>query len=387
MDFDFLKKIPKNNHLAVVLASSFGGLAIVRELGRQRIPTVAVGDSEYIGKSRYCVDVEIKSTQEIVRFLRELPHHVSSKPVLLTDNEDHLDLLYEHWDTLSDDYLAPIGADNHRITDKWQLYNNALSAGINAPVTYTRDELNNISQFPVIVKPLNDDKLWQKSGMKYQKVYECHNRMQLNATVQLLEQHEADCVVQQIIPGNVNNLYCVTLYRNRHGKVITGFVVNKLSQYPLEYGTGTIHATCHQADLIAASVKLLNAVNYVGVAMIEFKFDRDRDQFFIIEVNGRFPVETAIVRKLGNQFVYEVYQDLINPSTTTKPYEVPRKQVVWIYFLSYIRSMKQKGIHWFKDLSTLIRRYEIQGALLDWSDPLPALYFPRYLLRRVMDRK
>lgn len=386
VDFHFIKRIEGKRNLAVVLAASFGALAIIRELGKHGIPIVVLGNPEYIGKSKYCIDLKIKNHKEIVQFLKQLPHHVRSKPVLLTDNEDHLQLLYNNWNMLRDFYLAPLDMNNLRITDKLQLYEHAFKAGIRAPKTYVGENQLRVETFPVIVKPLNDDKLWALSGLKYQKVYECRNRHELTSTLQMLKRYDADSVTQHIIPGDVTNLCCVTLYRNHLGKVVTGFVVKKLRQYPMNYGTGTVHLTCHRDELIEYSVRLLESVNYVGVAMIEYKYDERSKEFFIIEVNGRFPVETGIVQKLRNDFVYEVYEDLINPSKMTRSYKLPERPIAWIYFLNNLRTIIQKGSNQLRDLLTLVGKCHIQDPIWDWSDPVPVLYFPKYLFRRIFNR-
>lgn len=383
---DVWKKLHGKGNIAIVLAGSFGALAVIRELGKHGVSVVAVGEPDYIRKSKYCLDLNIKKPEEIMRFLKELPRHVQEKPVLLTDNEEHLQLLYDNWHSLSRFYLAPFDVTNRLLTDKCQLYEHALKAGINAPVTYTGDAQLNVKTFPVIVKPINDDKLWADSGLKYQKVYECQNRNELIETLNMLKRYEADSVTQEIIPGDVTNLCCVTLYRNHLGTIMTGCVVKKMRQYPMNYGTGTVHLTCDQEKLIAYSKRLLEATNYIGVAMIEYKYDARSQTFFIIEVNGRFPVETGIVKKLGNDFVYRVYKDVVNPSRESRSYQSPDKPVVWIYVLNHLRTIMQKGSNRLKDLLGIIGKYRVQFALWDWADPVPCLYFPKYVYKRIFHR-
>lgn len=383
MDFRFIHNIEQKQNVAVVLAASFGALAVVRALGRHGVPVVVLGNPDYIGRSKYCIDVKIKDPEDIVHFLKAFPRHIQSKPVLFTDNEDHLQLIYEHWDVLSKVYALPVALNNRRLTDKYRLYEYALKAGIKAPVTYIGGEQRRVQEFPVIVKPINDDELWRTSGLKYQKVYECRNRRELIDTLDTLKRYNCNSVTQQIIPGDVTNLYCVTLYRNQLGRIVTGFVVQKLKQYPMDYGTGTIHVTSHQKKLVADSIRLLEAADYTGIAMIEYKYDKRSKQFYIIEVNGRFPVETGIEKKLGNDFVYRIYKDLLNPAKGNELHISTVKPVLWIYFLNNLKTMTQKGSYRMKDMWRLVGKCQIQFALWDWDDPIPSVYFPKYVCQRL----
>lgn len=109
--------LPNDKHIAVVLASSLGALAAIRELGKQSVPVIAVGQTDYIGKSRYCTWVKIHHEHDLLAFLQSLAQKVEKKPIIFTDDPQYADFLFENWSFLDRHFLVPMHPVNRQLTD------------------------------------------------------------------------------------------------------------------------------------------------------------------------------------------------------------------------------------------------------------------------------
>lgn len=376
---EVIRKLCKDQHLAVVLAGGFGGVAITRELGRLGIPTIVLGLQSFVTKSKYCLGIHIVDAGEILDFLTQLPECVNKKPVLFTDNEFCLELLYENWSNLKEYYLAPMDIKNLSLNNKFFLVQSAKSCGLKVPETYR--DIAAVTSYPVIVKPLNG--LAHRNRL-IKKAYQCNNPGELSKTLSILHLHGAQAIIQQIIPGDTQDLYCVTLYRNAQGNIFIGSVTRKLREHPSQYGTGTAHLFCSQPDLVEKSITLLNALDYNGIAEIEYKYNKETNDYYIIEVNGRFPLETSIVHKLGNQFIYRIYLDLIGTPLQGEFTEGSKqKPVLWSFFLKDFLVARSK-LSLISDYFTYVRSSSIQWAIWDRNDIKPIIFYYIYLLHELV---
>lgn len=288
--------------------------------------------------------------------------------------------------------------NNRRLSDKSQLHQAALAAGIPVPRTYSDESQWSVNHFPLIVKPLEKEILWHRSGTRGQKGYVCSNKEELTQTLRMFRQYNVASVTQELILGEVQNLYGITLYRNRSGQTHTAFIVQKLRQYPLDNGTGSTHMTCNLPVILEQSRQLLDTVDYCGVADIEYKYDAATQQYFLIEVNGRFPEQDGITGKLtgtfgaiGSEVSFGpfVYDNLLHPSNTQPhDYRSPATPVAWVLFVNDVRSvLQQKKIRLLLLYLTGRFRYRIQGAVFSWTDLRPVLHYWKYLARTVYTKR
>lgn len=84
----------EDRNVAVVLAGSFGALGLVRDLGQQSIPVVVLSATEFLTKSRHSIGFVVQDEIEKLERLRQIPTLLAKKPLLFTDNDADLDLIY-----------------------------------------------------------------------------------------------------------------------------------------------------------------------------------------------------------------------------------------------------------------------------------------------------
>ncbi len=79
-------------------------------------------------------------------------------------------------------------------------------------------------------------------------------------------------------------------------------------------------------DLVDASVRLLKALDYTGVAMVEFKVDFQTGRWALIEVNGRFWGSLPLALAAKADFPLALFQMLVNGQT-----KFPTKHRIGLY--------------------------------------------------------
>jgi D-aspartate ligase len=103
----------------------------------------------------------------------------------------------------------------------------------------------------------------------------------------------------------------------------------KVRQYPRGFGQGSIVKTIPIIPEIRdLSLKLLHSVSYQGPSDTEFKLDYRDNQYKLMEINTRPIVQEWLFTKVGINFSYITYLDLVENIRNPSP--AYRKDVYWI---------------------------------------------------------
>jgi predicted ATP-grasp superfamily ATP-dependent carboligase len=102
--------------------------------------------------------------------------------------------------------------------------------------------------------------------------------------LQELDQDGVGVLVQEFIEGPGHGFFALM----HHGRPLRIFMHKRLREYPPAGGPSTAAAAYYSPRLEELGVKLLSALDWNGVAMVEFKFDVHRRDFVLMEINGRF---------------------------------------------------------------------------------------------------
>ena len=71
--------------------------------------------------------------------------------------------------------------------------------------------------------------------------------------------------------------------------------------------TAAVSASC-DPRLVDSAGRMLGALGWHGVAMAEFKWDETSNQFWLLEINGRFWGSLPLALAAGVDFPYYLYQ-------------------------------------------------------------------------------
>jgi predicted ATP-grasp superfamily ATP-dependent carboligase/protein-tyrosine-phosphatase len=171
----------------------------------------------------------------------------------------------------------------------------------------------------------------------------------------------------------------------REGKVAYAFQHLRLHEVPLTGGGSSLRKSVPVVpQLLEASEKLISALNWNGVAMVEFKLDPQSGEFCLMEINGRFWGSLPLATAAGADFPSMLLDlELDGGIGHYRPYRndvycrLLSRDVYW--YEAVLRGDVDTRIakiprHWevFKELSLFLNfrhRFDVQSIF----DPVPGL--------------
>jgi predicted ATP-grasp superfamily ATP-dependent carboligase len=113
------------------------------------------------------------------------------------------------------------------------------------------------------------------------------HEIDLNILIKQLILATDEVVIQEIIPGPDSNLTLYTSYRRLDGAYFAEFTGRKLRQYPPGFGSASCACSCEEVETANLSRRILDELNYEGIAATEFKVDARDGSLKVIEINAR----------------------------------------------------------------------------------------------------
>ncbi|PTB90716.1 ATP-dependent carboxylate-amine ligase, partial [Marinobacter sp. Z-F4-2] len=147
------------------------------------------------------------------------------------------------------------------------------------------EELEGVSlRYPFVLKPALS-RIYTGVEWIHTHVHVIHNAAELQAELQRSPYLQTTpFMVQSFIPGHGGGIFC--LYDK--GKPVQFFAHERLREKPPEGGVSVLSRSVPvDPDLKARAMKLLGAVNWHGVAMVEFRITPEGEAY-LMEVNTRF---------------------------------------------------------------------------------------------------
>ena len=366
---------------AIITGGDFQGLGVVRSLGRKRIPVYIIDHELSIARfSRYHKKFSFaphpKREEEYLSFLIDYAKRQNlDKWVLFPNNDLTVRLLSKHKKRLEEYYLIP--------TPDWEVikyvYNKrntcqlAESLGIPTPKTYFPKEVYDLEKldlsFPVIIKPATRDDFFEKFR---KKAFLIQNRQHLIETYKKVCDviDSSDVLVQEFIPAGPKHLYSFCPFF-KDGRIVARIIARRSRQHPMDFGQATTFAEAvHMPELEVIGVKLLNKINYYGLAEVEFMYDTRDMQFKFLEINARVWGWHTLAIGAGIDLPYLLFRDMIG-----QPIQIPssRKDAKWIRLITDIPIAiieMMGGRMSLKDYELSLKGKK-EFAVFSLDDPLP----------------
>lgn len=92
-----------------------------------------------------------------------------------------------------------------------------------------------------------------------------------------------------------------------HGKPRAIFMHKRIREYPITGGPSTVAESVYEPEIKEYGLKILKALNWHGVAMIEFKKDDIDNDFKLMEINAKFWGSLDLAIASGVDFPYLLY--------------------------------------------------------------------------------
>ncbi len=288
----------KNGHLPKILVTDAGrgsAVAIIRSLGRKGYRVVAA-------------DANPKS----LGFRSRYAHESLVYPAPETHPDEFCDAMLRAVKTLGVDLIIPVTDLTQQplaharaefagkcrlaianpealavVTDKDKTVELAQQLGVPVPKTftvYTAAEAQAVAAelgWPVVLKPQISRLLREGEGIEKYKVTYAGNSDELAKTMSELEGRCA-VLLQRYLPGEGHGVELLL----HEGRPLAAFQHHRLREVPVTGGPSSYRESFRlDPQLYDYSVRLLSALRWTGLAMVEFKVGVGRAE--LMEINGR----------------------------------------------------------------------------------------------------
>jgi predicted ATP-grasp superfamily ATP-dependent carboligase len=307
-----------------VLNSGPAGLAAVRSLGRAGIPVLNIDFNRGpAARSRYCdfLVCPHPGTEPgaVVDLLIKEAARLGSRPVLFPASDNFFELVSTHRHRLQPYFrmILPPAENSGAMLDKRSQYEIARRAGIACAATVypgTQADVDRAAtaiDYPAFIKP-HEGHVWRRYFGNKGFIVTSPDEMRTRCA-EILPTGVA-FMVQSFILGPSSNTYSAALYIDARGYCLGAFTARKLRQFPVDAGVGTLVESVDRPDVADLGLKVCRALQYQGIAEVEFKQD-DRDgKLKLIELNPRLWVQASLPPAAGIDFAIIQFLDLLDQS-------------------------------------------------------------------------
>jgi predicted ATP-grasp superfamily ATP-dependent carboligase len=286
-------------------------VSAIRSLGRAGYRVIALGDTRLTTGfySRYAAKAMVgpvasRSERGFGEVLvRAVEAAGGARPVILPMEDESCMWLLQHGERVADraDWLLPSATAFATANDKAATSRLAVQLKVSCPVTLypgSPAELIEMAQARPQVrwmaKPLRGK---GSVGVLYEAAL----------TAKAVGEHwksHGPLLLQQRIPAE-GQAVGVSLLYDRDGRCRAVFCHRRLRQYPVTGGPSTSRVSvAHEevAGVVEQSRRLLEALGWRGVAMVEWKQDPATGEFMLIEINPRFWGSLELAVRSGVDF-------------------------------------------------------------------------------------
>jgi predicted ATP-grasp superfamily ATP-dependent carboligase len=164
--------------------------------------------------------------------------------------------------------------------------------------------------FPIGVKPAVKEDFFYATKAK---AWRANNRNELKDLFLRASRHVGsnEVLVQEIIPGDGSTQFsCCMFFKD--GKAIGSMAAQRLRQHPPEFGrAATFVESIELPEIEEPTVRFLKAINYYGLAEVEYKLDARDGKYKLLDVNARTWGFHGLGPSAGVDFSYLLYADQV----------------------------------------------------------------------------
>jgi predicted ATP-grasp superfamily ATP-dependent carboligase len=306
----------------IILGGGINGLGIARSFGEEGIESIVLEQSKDLAfYSRYtlgkvCPD-PILNESLFIEYMVHFGSALKQKGFLIATSDKFLITISKNQEILQKYFYFPTSLWRvvENLINKEKLYTLAQKIGIDTPKTERvanldgfEDVINRFS-FPIIIKPSITIGFTKTFG---RKVLILDTRGQFEAFVMKLSKTSfahKPLIIQEYIPGSVENLYTITSYADRNHDIIAYSIGHKIRQDPPFAGTITSGRIRFIPEILRLSQKLIKESKFWGISNIEYKKDERDGGYKLMEINPRSGVWNYSAKASGINIPLISYED------------------------------------------------------------------------------
>lgn len=282
------------------------------------------------------IDTDDYFLNRITKFAQE---HSDKKLLLLGCGDNYVALASKHKTELPPNVIVPYIDFElmDSLQQKKRFYELCEKHGIDYPKTivYRREMgLDFACEFPypLILKPSNSITYWEHPFEGQNKIYRIKSRKELEKVITEIYNagYDDDLIIQDMLPGNDENMRVLTSYSDRNGKVkmmCLGHVLLE-EHTPRGHGNHAVIITEPNKELMGRVKKLLEDLHYVGFSNFDIKYDLRNDTYRFFEINTRQGRSNYYVTGSGFNVAKYLVEDYIY--NRELPYEEATEEHLWM---------------------------------------------------------
>ncbi len=264
--------------------------------------------------------------QVFVSFLKEIAEKYAQsgkKMLLIGTNDLYVRMIIENADALKSHYVFNYISEElmNNLLVKSNFYKLCAEHGIDTPATYyysCKDDqpFKEEVMFPVIIKPSNGVMYYKNPFPGMQKVYKVDSYEEIHKVIETIKAsgYQEELIIQDFIPGDDTYMWDSVFYMNSHGKAeLITFAQVVLQEHTVTaIGNYTALITRYNEEMMMKLKGFLEAVNYVGYANFDLKYDERDGKFKVFEVNIRQGRSSYYITSCGHNMAKYFVDDLVH---------------------------------------------------------------------------
>jgi predicted ATP-grasp superfamily ATP-dependent carboligase len=368
----------------ILRSHSHGGLNIMRSLGPLGIKLFNLDPDPAAPAhhSRYCAgnfiwDVEHAPAEDSLAYLRAVQRRIGSKAILIPTT-DVTTLFVERWkEPLRDLFLFPEQPAGlvEALCSKREMYFLAKRHGIPTPHSFfpsSRRELVELLDqlaFPVLLKGIYGQTLWERTRKKMYIVKDCDELLKLYVFTE--DPGRPNLMIQEYIPGGDDTIWMFNGYFDDQSKCLIGFTGKKIRQCPVHTGSTSLGICLSNSAVDHTTRRFMKLIGYRGILDIGYRYDARDGLFKVLDINPRIGATFRLfVGTNGMDVARALYLDLTGQQVVPSLAPEGRKWMVedldLVSSFRYFREGELSVRDWLQSLSGVD-----ETAFLSLRDPLP----------------
>ncbi len=276
-------------------------LVAVRALGKAGVQVTVTGHSTFTSSffSRYCSRrlLTPSPSEDPAAFRRAIIGELAGEhyDLIIPMEDDSIQALLPSRPEIEKLTFFPFPSTESLLQafDKGRTIALARELGIPVPAQFNALEQVGDSNFPIVLKP--------KTGSGSHGLIYVQSRGQLNSLLEDTKIRIGDYLIQDRLPPQGEGVGASLLFDRNHF-CLAGFTHRRLRDYPVQGGPSTLRESTRDPELLNTSIRLLRQLDWVGVAMVEFKRDARSNALTLMEINPRFWGSLALPIAAGVNF-------------------------------------------------------------------------------------
>ena len=166
-------------------------------------------------------------------------------------------------------------------------------------------------RFPLVLRTRQQNV--QKAKAPWKAAY-AKTKDELGILFRQIEEFADNVIVQEYHAGVEDH---VQILMHDGDLVMAGDYIGE-HHMPLAGGVTVQRVSCHHEDLVQDAAGLLRAIDYEGIAGVQFHYDTDSDRYIFLEINPRFSGGLPTVIMAGFEASFMLWQSHFEPEKMLK---------------------------------------------------------------------